>query len=108
LQEQAAAARHLLATTPAPASAVGACTALPDSANPKFVLVAMELDTTVGKIDDTWHNLNEYDLNRQMAKECLPPTVISYENIVVGSASMVRRSWVLVVTTLSVVLMMGN
>jgi len=55
-----------------------------------FVVVEVEVQTTLEKVDTTWSNMNEYDLNFNNAKSCLPPVVMTYEAIageVVGLAS---------------------
>merc|ERR1712216_69857 len=63
----------------------------------KFVVVATEISTTVGKVDATWLRLNEYDLNNNLASRCLPPAVMTYEALGFGLAggSMMARSWTL-------------
>ena len=42
-----------------------------------FVVVEVEVTTTVGSIDTTWDKLNEYDVNYKLATSCLPPAVVS-------------------------------
>mmetsp|Transcript_64028 Transcript_64028/g.93741 ORF Transcript_64028/g.93741 Transcript_64028/m.93741 type:complete len:456 (-) Transcript_64028:9-1376(-) len=90
----------------------GECAGNPpaDNVDAKFVIVEVEIETTVGKIDDTWNKLNEYDVNREMATSCLPPAVISYDNVFVSPASMlmVQSFWVFAATTLSFALTVGN
>jgi len=61
------------------------CTELPASGDKKFIVVEIEVATTIGKIDDTWNKLNEYDVNRKMASSCLPPAVMSYDNVIVNN-----------------------
>ena len=46
-----------------------------------FVMVHFEITTTVGKIDDTWDNINEHALNQAFWKKCLPPVVLTYEPV---------------------------
>ena len=35
-----------------------------------------QITTTAGKLDEVWEKLNEYDLNKKFATNCLPPVVV--------------------------------
>ena len=60
----------------------GECTPEPPAAADKFTVAEVEVTTTVGRIDDTWRKLNEYDINKEMADQCLHPVVVKYEGVV--------------------------
>lgn len=82
----------------------GNCTQLPDAPD-SFVIVETEVKTTVGKVDDTWRNLNEFDLNRNLASSCLPPAVMTYASNAGGVV--LRCSMLLIASTVTVVLMLN-
>lgn len=68
----------------------------------QFVVVEAEVTTVVADVDSTWNNLNEYDINYNMAQNCLPPVVVTYEPI--GNASLRERCWTLATAAVSLVL----
>ena len=46
-----------------------------------FVVVDVEVVTTVDEVDDTWGGLNEYNLNQAFWARCLPPVVMTFEPV---------------------------
>lgn len=96
--------------TPAPPSTPAPCVLDLDDGgkvnDQKFVVFEATVQTTAGKMDATWDKLNEFNLNKVLQGNCLPPVVVSYE--AVGSAAGLRSGLMLALLSSALTLLLAR